>query len=226
MTTERNRLRVNANSRKRNHDPRRIAYMKAYAASHPVDRREYRKQYVATHREEIADYRARRRLLHKEQNAEWYQANRDKILERVKARAIAKRDEILAYHVRHYEKNSAKIKATVAAYRAKYPEKKAILENRRRVRKLGNGGSHTLEELNDKFSKFGNRCFYCGRECKLTIDHDIPLARGGSDSIDNILPACKSCNSKKNTKTAIEFMSMAQTNHQKVGGVQEGDIGR
>jgi 5-methylcytosine-specific restriction endonuclease McrA len=49
---------------------------------------------------------------------------------------------------------------------------------------------------------YGNRCLACGRDdVKLTADHIVPLARGGSDDISNIQPLCARCNSKKGTKT-------------------------
>jgi 5-methylcytosine-specific restriction endonuclease McrA len=43
-------------------------------------------------------------------------------------------------------------------------------------------------------------CYYCGerfRAGELTMDHLIPLARGGRSVHANIVPACKECNSKK-----------------------------
>ena len=43
-------------------------------------------------------------------------------------------------------------------------------------------------------------CSYCGNTYeieKLTMDHVIPLSKGGSDTKDNLVPACRSCNSKK-----------------------------
>ncbi|MBN2159410.1 MAG: HNH endonuclease [Spirochaetes bacterium] len=43
-------------------------------------------------------------------------------------------------------------------------------------------------------------CFYCGRKVRpgdLTMDHRIPLGRGGTSDRINIVAACKECNNKK-----------------------------
>lgn len=45
-----------------------------------------------------------------------------------------------------------------------------------------------------------NQCQYCGihfREAELTIDHVIPRSKGGSNTWDNVVTACKSCNQRK-----------------------------
>ena len=44
------------------------------------------------------------------------------------------------------------------------------------------------------------RCHYCGRMAKLTIDHVIPLSKGGDHSRSNVVPACQRCNSQKGNR--------------------------
>jgi 5-methylcytosine-specific restriction endonuclease McrA len=52
-------------------------------------------------------------------------------------------------------------------------------------------------EIKDKFS---NSCAYCHRETILTMDHIIPLSKGGEHTAENVLPACRPCNGKKGAK--------------------------
>ncbi|MCH9047163.1 MAG: HNH endonuclease, partial [SAR324 cluster bacterium] len=49
--------------------------------------------------------------------------------------------------------------------------------------------------------RYGNKCAYCGAEGKMTIDHVIPVFRGGIHAVDNVVPACSACNSKKHYKS-------------------------
>lgn len=191
----------------RGQTPERRAYMKRYRETHPSrDRRAYKAAYDASHQEQIANYRAVHRTKHVAQNAAWYQANRARLLAKSKSHAAANRARILAYQARYYTAHTDKVKANVSAYRKANPDKKRHLENRRRVRKVGNGGSHTVSERREKFAQLGDVCYYCGESKPLTVDHDVPLARGGTDNIDNILPSCRSCNSRKNTRTAAEYV--------------------
>ena len=49
------------------------------------------------------------------------------------------------------------------------------------------------------------KCAYCGRgDLRLTIDHIVPKARGGSDSWENLISACTVCNNKKGDQTPEE----------------------
>lgn len=50
-------------------------------------------------------------------------------------------------------------------------------------------------------------CHHCGQRfhpSELTMDHVIPVARGGFSRKGNVVPACKPCNSEKGYKTALD----------------------
>jgi 5-methylcytosine-specific restriction endonuclease McrA len=52
---------------------------------------------------------------------------------------------------------------------------------------------------------FGNMCVYCGSGEEITADHFIPISKGGQTTLDNIVPACHSCNSSKQDKNPKEW---------------------
>lgn len=82
-------------------------------------------------------------------------------------------------------------------------DKKLWFNNQRRVKRLGNGGSHTLGEWETLKAQYNFTCPNCHRkepEVKLTRDHIIPLSKGGSDNIENIQPLCGRCNCSKHTE--------------------------
>ena len=52
-------------------------------------------------------------------------------------------------------------------------------------------------------------CHYCERKFKpkdLTMDHLVPLARGGLSTKNNLVPACKECNAKKKLHTPVDLI--------------------
>lgn len=51
-------------------------------------------------------------------------------------------------------------------------------------------------------------CYYCGRTFRpvdLTMDHLVPIVRGGKSTRGNVVPACKECNSKKKYLLPMEW---------------------
>lgn len=99
-----------------------------------------------------------------------------------------------------------------AAYSAKYTSKNlhkhAEKESRRRAR-LQNTARYLVTEKDLKRLLSGG-CFYCGETRKLTLDHVIPLIRGGSHGIGNLVGACSACNSRKQRRLVMEWQKMSK----------------
>jgi len=70
------------------------------------------------------------------------------------------------------------------------------------------GYGFTLSTKIKVLKKGENHCWYCGLKLALdsmTIDHIIPVAQHGNARIDNLVPACKTCNSAKGGKTLEDY---------------------
>ena len=77
-----------------------------------------------------------------------------------------------------------------------------------RARREGADGFYTTEDILRIYRDQKGCCYYCGRFFGgvFTIDHKIPLSRGGSNWPSNLCCACRSCNSSKNNRTPEEFL--------------------
>ena len=62
--------------------------------------------------------------------------------------------------------------------------------------------------------RLGNgRCHYCGRSTpprELTMDHVVPIVRGGTSGKGNVVPCCKECNSRKRDLLPLEWEEYLQ----------------
>ena len=82
-------------------------------------------------------------------------------------------------------------------------ENKLWFNRQRRIQKIGNGGSHTLSEWEELKTRYGYMCLCCKKvepQVTLSVDHILPLSKGGTDDISNIQPLCRSCNSRKHAR--------------------------
>ena len=86
--------------------------------------------------------------------------------------------------------------------RKRYIEFQQKLRNQPRVDAQKYIGNKKVRGL--VFNKYGEICLRCGTTEKISIDHVIPIYKGGLNEMDNLQPLCKSCNSWKGIKV-IDF---------------------
>lgn len=151
--------------------------------------------------------------------------NRDKVIQ-YKAKYIVDNLEIERERKRNdYHKNKEARKAKHkqwlnenkerASERQKeyYKEKPEVFsEIRQRRRSNLNKVEHnfTWVEWEICLNHFENKCCYCGKKKKLEQDHFIPLNSGGEYTSNNIVPACKSCNSSKRDRNFFEWYNQKE----------------
>lgn len=134
----------------------------------------------------------------------YHAAYQAKNAEKIKAQKAAYRtkniDQEKAYHRAYRAEHAEKIHAWKEAHRKARPDLIQARNQRRRARKRNAPiNDFTAGQWRAMQSAFDHRCSYCHKRCKgkLTQDHIQPLSKGGSHTLSNIIPACRSCNSKK-----------------------------
>jgi 5-methylcytosine-specific restriction protein A len=64
------------------------------------------------------------------------------------------------------------------------------------------------------------KCFYCGRATSpnaLTMDHIVPISRGGKSTRGNVVPCCKTCNNAKKQLLPMEWEEYLKKARKKPG---------
>lgn len=91
-------------------------------------------------------------------------------------------------------------------WRKKNPHRVRETKHRRRAR-LASACSPGVSDRDWRrlLRRYRFTCAYCGDCGFLTMDHIVPIARGGRHSIGNVLPACGRCNSSKRDRLLFEW---------------------
>lgn len=100
-----------------------------------------------------------------------------------------------------YAANRESVLARTAAYRRKHPELYRVAKNRYRTRAAENGGALSEVEWLAICEGQDGKCARCSQKRKLTLDHVVPVSRGGPTTRENVQALCKPCNSSKSVKT-------------------------
>ena len=148
-----------------------------WAIENPEQQRAYRAKYYKQHRDHILALRLQRHLKNPDKRktlqAKWKEKNPDK-----------------------YKKNGAKFRAT-------HREELAVRQSHRRtVKRNGEVGDlRTIANwIKSWRAKKSVTCYWCnnrfpGKNCQ--PDHIMPIARGGSHTLSNLVVSCKRCNNRK-----------------------------
>lgn len=185
---------------------RRRVYAREWARKHREDPSVTARERAAD-RKRRSDPEARARELERarvhdaKRRATSAYKQRQRIYQREYQRERRRADDV--YRVKQY--------AASKRWREANPTLVRLIKNRRAARLAGarsNGvGLHEWQEICAwHANKAGETmCAYCKKARANTIEHVVPIARGGRDEASNVLPACRTCNSSKGASLIWEW---------------------
>ncbi len=192
---------IEARYRDSNREKFREKWRRSEKRRNPIESNERKKRWASANQEKVAAKVKR-----------WKNANRDRVREHQKKYRDANPDKISIKNKSYKTKHAERLKPINLARALKWakdnPDKKRIQIQLRRSRKRGAEGTHTFEQLSELLAKQDFKCIGCDALLaeNRTVDHIIPLSKGGSNWITNIQWLCGSCNSCKHDRTQDEFL--------------------
>jgi 5-methylcytosine-specific restriction endonuclease McrA len=139
--------------------------------------------------------------------AERYEsANRDRHKKRYYRDVEATRAKNRAAYAANPEPRIAAVRKWQDAHPA---ETRLLVEQTRARRRAAPGTPPTVAEWVAKTRWFDHRCAYCFKSVRNpNMDHVVPLGKGGSQGIDNVVPACRPCNQSKAAKDLRAWLEL------------------
>lgn len=142
--------------------------------------------------------------------ASWKRKNPESVRSSTIKWRTNKREDYLSSHrkssLKQYYANPAGFKKRAKAWRAKRPLVHNELEHRRRAKKRSVSFENCSKRIATLQSeRFCRWCCIALSPDNSSIDHVIPLACGGTHTPDNLVAACRSCNSSKSDKLIEEW---------------------
>ncbi len=123
-----------------------------------------------------------------------------------------KRETDLAYY--HTPGTHERVREQAREYnktylnRPKTRDLRRVNARNRRAHKRAANGTHTAQQIQEQYTRQKGKCYYCQHKVKWGkhhVDHVVPLSRGGSNDMSNLVIACAPCNMSKNRKLPSEW---------------------
>lgn len=164
----------------------------ARAEHYKAKARAYRAEHLEEIREKQRDYFRSRAEWNRKRVNDWYWSNID--------RARKTRREVYSSNPERWIAETKKWKQANRE-RANRSDNQSIHRRRARMRVNGVFDIRPIEIAR----LYRQACAYCGSKESIQLDHVIPIARGGTHSIGNLISACSSCNASKGSLTITEW---------------------
>jgi 5-methylcytosine-specific restriction endonuclease McrA len=134
-------------------------------------------------------------------------ANSDTLTAANRAWREGNRDWMVAYRRARYLADPASFKAAANAWRRGNPEAYKAIKHRQRARRRGAYARLTRLQWAETVAQFNGACAYCLKPTpRPTIDHMVPLCRGGEHTVENVVPACSYCNTSKGARSIFAML--------------------
>lgn len=192
--TQQNRAKSNAvKARWQKRNPAKMnAAVKRWQAANPAKVRASYKKWATANPEKVGLWRKQNPELSREAVKRSYRKHREATLARQRAARAANPERVAEIQRRSYERRYDKI----------------IRKNEaRRARLAGLPAELTATEWAETLETFNRCCAYCLAPLgRVTKDHFRPIARGGGHTVDNVVPSCQSCNSRKGDDLIFDWV--------------------
>jgi 5-methylcytosine-specific restriction endonuclease McrA len=155
------------------------------------------------HKEYQRGWYAKNRERKDEQNRAWKETHREAYREQQRAASLARYrrdpDKARATSQAYREQNPEKVKAQYKRWHQENPQKARDKHQRYVARRRG---AERVEKIDRRYvyERDGGKCHICCRSVsskRFSLDHLVPLSRGGNHTLDNVRLAHIPCNSRR-----------------------------
>ena len=142
---------------------------------------------------------------------EWREKNKEKLRKYYKRYNKINKEEVAEYQKQYQREHKDKVKQQNKTWYGDHPEKRKEYTDRfkEKMAKRAEEGFKPLYKREKIYIKYRGKCAYCGASIEFRegfeIDHLKPKSRGGTNDIDNLMPACERCNQLKYNSDIEEF---------------------